>query len=276
LTWIMEEVGMPHSITDDKQRLLLRIAIGFALAIIVLGIVLIILDFLDIAEGYRLQWNIAVINTVFISAVAMITVCFATKNYLNTGSPELFGLGGAVLAFGFSIVLYGWLTGTDLNTRITVYDSGVLVAAVVHFLGAVSGLVKPGAVKYQTGKGKILLFVVYTGVLLVITLLTWLAHQDIVAFLLRSLADGIVARDVVQGIAAVFCLGAVLIYLRKYLGSRCGFYLWYSLGLILFAAGVIFISRGVLESRIAWLGRVSQYVAGGYFLVAAVAGHRSK
>ena len=108
----------------DRRRTLTLPALGLVLAVISGGIVLIGLDILDIAEGYRLHWPIAIINTIFISAVALITVYFATKSYLNSGSPGMLGLGSATLAFGFAIILYGWLTATDLNTRITGYDSG--------------------------------------------------------------------------------------------------------------------------------------------------------
>ncbi len=70
------------------------------------------------------------------------------------------------------------------------------------------------------------------------------------------------------------CVVSALIYLRIYSKSRSDFYYWYSLGLILFAFGVIFISQGPLESGIAWSGRASQYAGGIYFLVSVVGANR--
>jgi hypothetical protein len=78
----------------------------------------------------------------------------------------------------------------------------------------------------------------------------------------------------IRGVAAILCIASALIYLRIYFKSRSDFYYWYSLGLILFAFGVIFISQGALESPIAWLGRASQYASSIYVLVAVLRDHR--
>ena len=92
----------------NKWFTLKHTTIGLALTLIILGILFIALDILDIGEGYRLNWSKAVINTIFISAVALLTIYFTTRNYLQSGSPEILALGAGVLAFGFSIVFYGW------------------------------------------------------------------------------------------------------------------------------------------------------------------------
>jgi phosphoglycerol transferase MdoB-like AlkP superfamily enzyme len=110
---------------------------------------------------------------------------------------------------------------------------------------------------------------IYIGIILIITVLTWLAYEDIITVLTHSFSVHFSARDIVQVIAAIFCVSTALIYLKKYRELRNDIYYWYSLGLILFAAGVIFISRGPLEGRIAWLGRAAEYAGSLYFLIAA-------
>jgi hypothetical protein len=247
-----------------------RPSLYLAVIIIIAGIIFIGLDILDIAESYRLYWPIAAINTVFISAVALLTVYFTTRRYLNSGAPEILVLGGGVLSFGFSIILYGWLTGTDLNTHITAYDSGVLLASVVFLAGAVYGLTKQDFNKRKTGWKITSVGIIYAAILIIIGLITWLAHQDMITLFTKRFTVHLAVRDIVQGIAAVFCVISALIYLMKYRRSQADTYYWYPLGLVLFAAGVLFISRGPLESRIAWLGRLSQYVAWIYFLFAAL------
>ena len=74
----------------EKQRNLRRIALGLAVTIIVIGVVFMLLDILDIAEYYRLNWPIAVVNTIFISGVAVVTVVFASISYLWTISCWVF------------------------------------------------------------------------------------------------------------------------------------------------------------------------------------------
>lgn len=249
-------------------------ALWLTLILIILGAIFILLDILDIAEGYRLHWPIAVINTIFISAVALLTIYFTTGNYLRSGSPEILALGGGALAFGFSIVLYGWLTDSGLNTRITAYDSGVFLASAVYLAGAVFGMKKQGPSGCKSGANKAGITVIYAAVILIIAAITWLAHQDIITFFTHSFTAHFSVRSIVQGIAAIFCVSTALVYLRKYRGSRANIYFWYSLGLVLFAAGVLFISRGPLEGRVAWLGRASQYVAGFYLLAAALSAGR--
>ena len=251
----------------EKRRVIKWIALGLAVIVIILGAIFILLDILDIAEYYRLHWSIAILNTIFISVIAVITGFYASKNYLKSGSREMLALGSGVLAFGFSILIYGWFTFTDLNTRITAYDFGVLLASVIYLVGAVSSVTKQTFTIVSRRTGVIVAYIV---VLLVISGITWLAYRDVITFLLLQFSEHISARDVVQGIAAFCCICSALIYLGKYHSSRIDMYYWYSLGLVLFAAGVLFISRGHLESRVAWLGRFSQYIGGVFLLTAAL------
>jgi|GEM_PF-2396864 len=251
-----------------------RTALGLTLILIILGILFIALDILDIGESYRLNWPRAIINTIFISVVALLTIYFTTRNYLQSSSPEILALGGGLLAFGFSIVLYGWLPNSDLNTSLTVYDSGVLLASIVFLAGAILGMKKPGFFGGKSKSSIPSIIIIYAGIILIISIITCLASQGVITFFTHRFTEHFASRDVVQGIAAIFCVSVALIYLRKYRSSRDNIYFWYSLGLILFAAGVIFVSRGSLESRIAWLGRASQYIAWIYFLIAALSAYR--
>ena len=247
-----------------------RPSLYLAIFIIIVGIIFIGLDILDIADSYRLYWPIATINTIFISAVALLIVFFATRRYLHSGSPEILALGGGALSFGFSIILYGWFTSTDYDHLIT-YDSGVLLASVIFIVGAVLGISRQSYAGQKIGFNNIsVVITIYAVVFLIIGLITWLAHRGMIHFMLSSFTEHFTVRDIMQGIATIFCVVAVLIYYINYGRWQADIYSWYSLGLVLFAAGVLFISRGPLESRIAWWGRASQYVAWIYFLIAAL------
>ncbi len=250
------------------------IAIGILTIIIITGLIFVGLDVLDIAEDFRLDWPISAINTVFISVLALPVVYYAARYYRRSGSPLAFGLGGAVLAFGFSILLYGWLSNTDLNTRITAYDSGVFIAALIHAIGAGYVFLNRESISSSQTSRKLTLIIYYPLILVVISLVTWLAHKDIITYITTSLGTHLATRDIVQGVVFIICIATASIYLRHYIKARVDSAFWYSLGLVLFAAGVIFISRGPLESRIAWLGRASQYAGSLYMLMAAFSIYR--
>ena len=254
----------------NKRYTLKRPALVLALIVIILGFVFIGLDILDINEYFRLHWPIAVVNTIFIGAVGLLTIYLATRNYLRSGLLEILALGGGVVTLVFGITLYGWLTSTDLNTRITAYDGGVLLASIVFVTGAVMAARKPGASGRETRANRAVIIALYAVVLLLMAIITWLAYEGEITVFTETLAGYLAVRDIVQGIAAIFYVSAALIYLKRYRDSRADVYFWYSLGLILFTAGVLFITRGHLESRVAWLGRISQYAAFIYFLMAAI------
>jgi hypothetical protein len=248
-----------------------RLAFGLALVIFISGIIFITLDILDIAEDYRLNLPIAIINTVVIGAAAVFIIFFSVKRFITDGSPQMLGLGGAALVFGVSIILYGWLMSAGLSGRITIYDSGVLLAAAMHTIGA--GLVTAGRSYREPGNRVEIALSSNIGLIAIIIIFTWLAFHGTIDSA-RTITGELAVRDVIQGIAAILCVVSAFIYARIYRASRLDSYYWYSLGLILFAFGVLVISRGPLEGRTAWLGRLAQYVSGIYFLISAMSARR--
>ena len=263
--------------------MLKRFALGLALAIISIGLIFIGLNILDISEGYRLYLPIPLIDTVFIGTIAILVAYIAAKSFMFCGSFEIWGLGCAVLAFGFGSLLYSlfywWLADAGINVRITANDSGVLIASIMHLFGAGLGMAERRHLKSGPGLKREIVFLSYLGILAIIAFVTWLALRGVITLFLIPLTEtpptGIITvRDVIKGVAFIFCVASALVYLRLYFKSRLNFYYWYSLGLILFAFGVIFISQGALESRLAWLGRVSQFSGGIYFLVSVLSDNR--
>jgi hypothetical protein len=251
-----------------------RIALGLVLVTLALGIVFIALNILDIDEDFRLRLPIAVLNTVLISAVAVLIAYIAAISFTIDGSPELLGLGCAALAFGVGSLLRGWLVGIGLNVPITINDSAALIASVMHLIGASLGMAKLRLTKSKLRQKQSIIVWSYFGILASLALVTLLALRGIIPPFSVSGESTPLLRDVVRGTAAILFLASSFIYLRIYSRSRTDFYYWYSLGLMLFAFGVVFMSQGAIESRIGWLGRASQYVGGLYFLVSALGAYR--
>jgi hypothetical protein len=252
-----------------------RLALGLVIAVISLGVIFIVLNILDIAEDYRLDLPIAILNTVLFCPVAILVAYFAAKVFMFNGSPEMLGLSCAVFALGFGILLYGWLTGASLNSRIVAHDSGVLLASVMLSIGAVLRIAGRNLTKSGSRIKLIILLISCLGIIVIIGMVTWLAFRGLISFL-TPVAGDIGFREIIRGIAVILYVALAIIYIRIYIKSRSNVYYWYSLGLILFASGVVFISQGALESRIAWLGRVSEYAGCICFLFSVLDAYRRR
>lgn len=251
-----------------------RLALGLIFIIIAFGIIFLGLDILDIDEDFRLLWPIPILNTVFISAMALLVTYISARSFTISGSPEILGLGGAALAFGVGSLLRGWMVGLGLNVPITVYDSAALIASALHLIGASIGMAKNQIPKLEfRRKSRIVLFY-YLGILASVALVTLLALRGVIPPFTMPGESTTVLRDITRGITVIFFFASSYIILRIHSRLRTDFYYWYSLGLILFAFGVIFISQGAVESRIAWLGRTAQYAGGFYFLVSVLGNYR--
>lgn len=252
-----------------------RLALGLVIAVISLGVILIVLNILDIAENYRLHLPIAILNTIFVCPVLILAAYFPAKVFMLNGSPEMLGLSCAVFAFGFGTLLYGWLTDASLNTHIVAHDSGVLFTSVLLSIGAVLRTAGINLTKSGPRIKLIILFISYLGIIVIIGVVTWQAFRGLFSFL-TTIAGDIGLREIIRGIAVILYAALAIIYIRIYIKSRSNVYYWYSLGLILFASGVIFMSQGGLESLIAWLGRASEYAGCIYFLVSVFDDYRRR
>ena len=251
-----------------------RFALGLVLVTVALGIVFIGLNILDIDEGFRLHWPIAILNTVLISALAALIAYIAAIGFSAGGSPELLGLGCATLAFGAGSLIRGWLEGIGLNVAITVSDSSSLIASVLYLIGAGLGVARLCPAKLKLRQKQMIVILCYFGALASIGLVTILALRGVIPLFSVPGESTSVIRGVVRGTATILLFASSFIYLTIYFKSRTDFSYWYSLGLMLFALGVVFMSQGAIESRIAWLGRTSQYVGGLYLLVSVLGAYR--
>lgn len=246
-----------------------RLVFGLTVAIIGLGVVFLGLDILDIAEGHKYSFPPAYTNTVFITLLAVPILYFTTRGFVLNRFPEIIGLNIAVFTFGFGILLYGSFMGLSLNARLASYDIGILLASIFHIIGMSYG--EAGFGKTRNGPNVKLrtLYFIYPGIAAIIGLFAWLASLDFVDFT-GTIIRNIETRDVLHAVAVILMLGTAFMFIRTYLKQHVDFYYWYFLGLILLASGVFFMTIGQLEGRVAWAGRVCEYVSSIYFLAAAV------
>jgi hypothetical protein len=245
------------------------LALVLTIVLIGIGAAFLALDILDIAEGYKYSFPVAFTNTVFITLLAVPILYFTIRGLAVNRLPEIVALNLAVFSFGFSILLYGWFTGLSLNARLVSYDSGIFLASIFHIIGMNYG--KTGFDKTRTGSNVRFwaVCVIYVQIAILIGLITWLGSLNFID-VTGTIIGNIGIRDVFHAVAVLLMLVTVFVFIKTYLKQHVDFYYWYLLGLVLLASGVFFISIGQLEGRVAWAGRVCQYVSSIYFLAAAV------
>jgi hypothetical protein len=251
-----------------------RFALGIVIVIAVLGALFLGLDIFDIEENFRLHLPTAVLNTVFISVIAVTVTCVAARGYTISGLPQMVWLGCGALAFGVGTLLREWLVGEGLDVPITLYDGIALIASILHLLGAGFSMVKSRLPQVEAGRRLGIVLFCYLGVLVIVALVTILVFQGVISPFYVFGEEAPLIRDIVRGMTGIFFLAAAAIYLGIYSKLRTAFLFYYSLGLILFAFGIIFMSLGAVESRIVWLGRASHYIGGIYFLVTVLGTQR--
>ena len=251
-----------------------RFALGIFLVIAALGVIFVGLDILDVAEDFRIYLPTPILDTAFISAVAVPVAYIAARSFVVTGSRQMLWLGCGALAFGIGVSLREWLVVEELNVPITLFNSAALIASVTHLIGASLSIAKLGTPKSELRRKPRIVLFYYLGILASISLVTLLTFRGLMPPFYVPEGSSTQLKDIVRGMATFFFLASSFIYIIMYYKSRNDFLYWYSLGLMLFAFGLISIFLGENYSRIVWLGRASQYVGSVYFLVAVLGAYR--
>lgn len=248
-----------------------RFSLIIVLVIAALGIIFVVLDILDIGEDFRIHLPTAMVNTAFFAAVAVPAAYIAARNFVITGSRQMLWLGCGVLAYGVGSLIREWLAGEGLTVPFTIYNSVALIASAMHLIGASLSIAKVPIPDSESKRRLRTALYYYLGTLASISLVTLLIFQGLIPPLYAPDESSFQIKDIMRGIATIFFLASSSIYIGLYYKSRTDFLYFYSLGLMLFAFCLISLSLGAADTRISWLGRISQY-AGNIFLLAAVLG----
>jgi two-component system CheB/CheR fusion protein len=219
---------------------------------------------------YDPPWLILLGNTVFIGLVDFLVAGIAWRNYRSSGQPQVLLLGCAMAVFGLGAVLAAWARSLPdgANGNVTIYNSAVLMAAVLH---AAAGLLLAADLGAETPAGRRIrwLAVGYGASLLFAAALALAAVRGALPVFFVQGVGATALRQWVLGGATVLLAFAALVFLAT--GRRSGepFLFWYAGALALTAIGLVgfFIQRSV-GSPVGWTGRVAQYLGGMYFLAA--------
>ena len=251
-----------------------KLAPGPVLLLTALGIIILALAVLDIREGLRINLPLTLLNTIFVFVVAVLVAYFVVRGYSHGELPEMLWLGAGIIASGIGGMYRVWMLDMNGNTIITVEDTTLLLASILHLIGVITSLCRQQKDGVETGRKPAIaigtIIVIYLVVVAVIAVVTRLALRDITpAFLIPG--EGTTTLHDSTILASAFCfLVASVLALYVYIRSRLDFHYWYFLGLFLFAFGILFLSQGSVDSAIAWVGRLSVYAGGCYFLLAVL------
>jgi len=209
------------------------------------------------------------LNVLFVFISSFAVAYLAGRAYMGSGNISLLFLGTGALAIGLSNCLSSWLVqpGRE-NLVITVHNCGVLLAGILHFEGAV--FASSGILLGTRMKRKTYLLLAYAFVIAILLLLALFSQKILPPFFVPSIGPTPV-RQMVLGSAMILFAVTGFLFLARHRRSESDFYYWYSLALLLFAAGLlgIFLQRA-MGGPIGWAGRSAQFLAGVFFFIAVL------
>ncbi len=231
----------------------------------------------DTGTAYESPRLLLGLNLVFGSLVSLIVAFLVGRGFLVRGLPGLLLFGCGVLIWGAS-GLMATITGLnrlgaerlDPNMLTVVHNTCVWVAALCHL----AGVVLARRLDLSLGARPLWLMLAYGLALAAVCLVAWLALIGWFPTFLMPGEGGTPVRHFVLGSAiSLFVLTALFLGIPG--ASRSAFAYWYSLALLLLAVGLFGVMiQKVPGSLVGWAGRMAQYVAGTFMLVAAVSALR--
>ncbi len=210
------------------------------------------------------------LNLLFLFICPMFVGYIAAKGYLDSGSASLITMGSGVFSLALGSLIAGFLLpAKGPNAVITIHNISVCLAGVLHLTGAT--LVFFGFLpERDTRKRKYQLFLTYTTIFVLLTILTFGVLQNVAPIFFIQGQGPTLLRQVTLGIAILSFFASGLLFIVLHKNSRSAFLYWYAVALILISIGLgcVFIQKS-FGSPIGWLGRIAQYL-GGLYLLAAV------
>ncbi|MGA2668935.1 MAG: hypothetical protein ABSF32_08455 [Ignavibacteria bacterium] len=252
------------------------LAFGVLFGIVVFGIFILVQNILDINENIRLQLSIKIFNLIFISILAFPVIYLSSKAFFRTSSIKLLALSGAQLSLGIGSLLKGWLPDTNLSILIIIYESTVLLTSLIYLSGGIITIARPASFKLNAEQKRKVYFGGLTAVILAVALIVSFTFLKLIPSSVGFRGNRLSVQDILQILSTIILFITSLIYFRVYLKSNSDLTYWYCLSLLFLAFGVFFISQGDVESRIAWVGRASQYFGNICFLAGLIRNYKQE
>lgn len=211
-----------------------------------------------------------ILNTAFLAVMPFTVAYFAGRSYLTTGSLSIFLIGCALFVFGAGNLVAGSLIDLPTpNSTLTVHNIASVVASILYVMAAFA-LAEGTTVRFA-GRAKTKLFTAFSAILLFVVPLSVATVLGLMPVFFVVGSGPTPLREVVLAVAVILHALAAFFALRLYRQRRMSFLYWFGLALLLTATGLAAVlMQAAVGSPISWVGRVSQYVGGIFFLVAII------
>ena len=232
---------------------------------------------MNLRASYESSSLLMGLNFIF-SVLASLSIAYLIgRSFLIRGDPGLLMLSCGVVFWGVAGcvgIAAGLLNGAgrlDINIFITIHNIFVWLSALCHLAGVVISLRSKRTIR-ATNLWLVAGYAVVLGVVGLVTLSTlggWIP-----TFFVQG-EGGTLVRHLVLGSAmAIFILTAGLLQAANRRSSS-SFVYWYTLALLLLAAGLFGIMiESVHASLLSWTGRAAQFLSGAYMFIAALVSTR--
>lgn len=214
-------------------------------------------------------WLRPILNFVFGAVIALWVSWLAARCFLQNAS-------GAILLFSSAMLLHGssaFLASLafhhfrELNLGVTIHSIGLCLTGVTHLAVAVLTWTAGDWVVRKPGP---MLAAAFAATLLIVAGYTGITFTGMIPAFLDSEGPTPVRRGVLLSAVVAFALAATLIIAVSQ-RRIWNFGKWYGYALSLLATGIFGVSfTSQVGGPFEWIGRTAQYLAGIYFLAAAL------
>ncbi len=209
-------------------------------------------------------------NIVLLGGASFFVAYLAWRGFAVSGQVQILLFGGGALSLGMATVLGSviFLLIGQGNAASAIHNTGTLLSSILFLTGVAVGLGGGALFKSQRHR-KWLAFGVNAAVLLLPFLFWALSETGVIpAFFIKGQGGTLLRTVVLNTALSLFAIsGLAFLWLnRRTSGS---FLHWYGLGILLFALGLYawqFVK--VSDDSFSWLGRLTQYLGGVYFVIA--------
>ena len=233
-----------------------------------------ILNTQEFSHQYEFPILLGFLNTLFLCLMPLGMAYLAAKSYQSTSATGFLMAGCGLVFFGISSFYAGWvmpLAGNP-NPTVTLHNLGSLFAGICQLLGVhffLQDVMGIEFVRTRVPSYKIL----YIGIFAMVSTIAILAYQGILPIFFDPFTGPSTIRQfVLVGAIFLFALSGMA-FLEIYITAKTAFAYWYGLALWLIAIGLtgVLLQHGV-GSPLGWIGRIAQYVAGTFLIIAFLQG----
>jgi PAS domain S-box-containing protein len=244
--------------------------LGILPVLLFIALAVVLRVFLTPTAVFEPPYLLPIANSAFLAIIPFTVAYFAGRSYVMTGSLSILLIGCALLVFGAGNLVAGWVIDlSGPNSTVTIHNIASAVASILYVLAAFA--VAEGTTERIAGRRKTKLFSAYFAILLFVALLSAATVSGFMPVFFVVGRGPTPLREAVLTVAVILHVLAAFFALLLYRQRRISLLYWFGLALLLTATGLATVlMQTAVGSAIGWVGRVSQYLGGIYFLAAII------